>query len=325
MANAMFDEVRAAKVKAALLAMQRKSWEQGVAAQAFLEAGDDATAILLAREAVVHALKDGRVGLVEGDRPATDPASIGEPLLRAARATGDARLAAAADRLLEFLLLKAPRSPEGLIYHNFVERRIWVDSIYMAPPFLAAAGRPEEAVAQIVGYRKALRDPGTGLYRHMWDDDTRSFARAAFWGVGNGWAVAGMTRVIRALPPAMDARRRELELYVGELVAAALPFQRPDGLFHDVLDDPATFVETNAAQMMAYSIYRGVASGYLDPALIERAEAMRAAALAKVDELGFVQGVCGAPRFDSPGTAAEGQAFHILMEAARADLPGLAV
>ena len=34
---------------------------------------------------------------------------------------------------------------------------------------------------------------------------------------------------------------------------------------------------------------------------------------------GLVQGVCGAPHFDHPGTAAEGQSFFLLMEAAYRD------
>jgi hypothetical protein len=72
--------------------------------------------------------------------------------------------------------------------------------------------------------------------------------------------------------------------------------------------------------MLAYVIYRGVAGGYLERSLLARADAMRDAANGKVDEYGIVQGVCGAPFFSSPGTAAEGQAFYILMEVARADL-----
>jgi hypothetical protein len=46
---------------------------------------------------------------------------------------------------------------------------------------------------------------------------------------------------------------------------------------------------------------------------------MRAAARAKVDQYGFVQGVCGAPTFDQAGVAAEGQAFFLMMEAAAAN------
>jgi len=86
-----------------------------------------------------------------------------------------------------------------------------------------------------------------------------------------------------------------------------------------VLDDPATFVETNAAQMFAYTIYRGVRSGWLARGYLEQADKIRAAAHAKVDAYGLVHGVCGAPNFDRPGTATEGQAFFLLMEAAYRD------
>ena len=47
---------------------------------------------------------------------------------------------------------------------------------------------------------------------------------------------------------------------------------------------------------------------------------MRLAVYSKVDELGLVQGVCGSPEFDHPGTATEGQAFFIMMEVAYNEL-----
>jgi hypothetical protein len=47
---------------------------------------------------------------------------------------------------------------------------------------------------------------------------------------------------------------------------------------------------------------------------------LRAAAIGKVDAFGIVQGVCGAPNFNRAGTSTEGQAFYLLMEAARRDL-----
>ncbi len=49
---------------------------------------------------------------------------------------------------------------------------------------------------------------------------------------------------------------------------------------------------------------------------------MRKAAHGKVDEFGLVQGVCGSPTFNHPGTATEGQAFFLLMEAAYSTLSG---
>lgn len=314
------DEKRLSRVMHAMLAMQRRAWEQGVAAQALLELGEIDWVVLLAKDAVVNQLKDGRLALNEGKAPVADPAANGEPLLRAAEVTGDASLREAAERMLEFLLHKAPRTRDGLIYHNHIENQLWVDAIYMAPPFLAVAGHPEEAVRQLVGYRDRLFDGEAGLYNHIWDEDLQAYARGLFWGVGNGWAAAGMARVIRALPASMAAERELLVGFVRELLDSCLAHQRDDGLFHDVFDDPETFVETNAAQMLAYTIYRGVAEGWLDRGYLAHADRMRAAAHGKVDAYGLVQGVCGAPHFNRSGTATEGQAFFLLMEAAVRDL-----
>ena len=304
----------------AMLAMQRRAWEQGVASQALLELGETDLVILLAKDAVVNQKKDGRLGLNEGDRPVADPASNGEAVLYAAGKTGDPVLREASDRMLDFLLYRAPRTRDGIIFHNFVENMIWVDAFYMAPPFIAVAGHPQEAVRQIEGYRKILLNPEKKLYYHIWDDDRQRFERKLLWGVGNGWAAAGMTRLIRTLPVSMAADRERIIGYVRELVDACLKYQCEEGLFHDILDDPSSFVETNCAQMMAYTIYRGVKGGWLDRSYLQKADRMRKAVHLKVDRFGLVQGVCGAPNFNRPGTATEGQAFFLLMEAAYTDL-----
>jgi len=58
---------------------------------------------------------------------------------------------------------------------------------------------------------------------------------------------------------------------------------------------------------------RGV---WLDASCRQYADRMRRAAHEKVDNYGLVQDVCGVPTFELPGTATEGQAFFLLMEAA---------
>ena len=308
------------RVMFAMLTMQRRAWEQGVASQALLEMGETDLLILFAKDAVVNQKKDGRLGLNEGDRPVADPASNGEPVLVAAKLTGDNSLKLAADRMLEFLLYKAPKTPDGIIYHNYIENMIWVDAFYMAPPFLAIAGHPDEAVKQIDGYRKILLNPEKKLYYHIWDQDRQKYERKLLWGVGNGWAAAGMTRVLKALPDSMKNEKERIAGYIKELLDGCLKYQRSDGLFHDILDDPSTFVETNSAQMLAYTIFRGIKSGWLDHSYEQYGLKMRKAAHGKVDSFGLVQGVCGAPNFNKPGTATEGQAFFLLMEAAYRDM-----
>jgi rhamnogalacturonyl hydrolase YesR len=307
------------RVKAASMAFQRFQWEQGVVAQAFLELGDRDTAFLLARAAAYRDAPDGRIGVMDLNRSIDDPAASGEALVLAARETGDDFLRHAADRLYFYLKHRAPRSVDGTLYHFNIINQIWVDAYYMAPPFLAAMGDFDEALKQIVGYRKALFDEGKGMHSHIWDDDKGEFHRRDFWGVGNGWAMAGVTRVISMLPGDREAEKRYLVEFVRKMVDGCLAHQRPDGLFHDVLDNPGSFVDTNFAQMLAYTIYRGVARGNLDAGYLHFADRAREAAYGKVDAYGFVQGVCGLPEFNRAYVAPEGQAFFLLMEAAARD------
>lgn len=308
------------RVKQALLAMQRHSWEQGVAAQAFLESGDDDVVVVMAYEAVLRQLPDGRLAVVGGAEAVTDPAANGEPVLHAARLTGDSALHEAAERQLDWLVGLAPRTRDGILHHLVDRPQVWVDSMYMAPPFLAVAGHPEEAVQQVDGFHRLLWDPRARLYAHMWDEERNAYARADHWGVGNGWAAAGLVRVIAGLPDAMEEERRRLIGYLREGIDGCLAHMRPDGLFHDIVDDPTSFVETNLSQMLAYAVYRAVDAGWLPEPYLASADRMRDAARAKVDRYGLVHGVCSAPRFDRPGTAPEGQAFFVLMEAAAARL-----
>jgi rhamnogalacturonyl hydrolase YesR len=304
------------RVKLAMLAMQRASWEQGVAAQAFLELGDDEMVIRMAKGALVRQDKQGRLAVLGNDGGVTDPAASGEAVLHAAKLTGDQKLKEGAERMLDYLLNKAPKTSEGILHHIIRGPEIWIDSMYMAPPFLSVAGHPAEAVKQINGFRDALWNPQKKLFSHMWHTERKEFVREAFWGVGNGWAAAGMARVIRSLPSSMKSEKTQLMGYVTEVIDGCLKHLREDGLFHDVLDNPDTFVETNLSQMLAYSIYRGVYEEWLDSSYLEFADRMREAAHGKVDEFGLVQGVCGSPTFNHPGTATEGQAFFLLMEAA---------
>jgi rhamnogalacturonyl hydrolase YesR len=184
----------------------------------------------------------------------------------------------------------------------------------MAPPFLALMGDCDEAMKQMKGFRKYLFDPEKKLLHHMWDEDKKQYAREAFWGGGNGWTVAGIAKIIRILPDNRNDIRTGLAEYGKELIDGCPKYLRPDGLFHDVIDNPDTFVETNLSQMLAFGIYTGIQSGWLDYSYREMADKMRRGARQKIDANGIVQGACGSPHFDKPGTSVEAQAFFLFME-----------
>jgi len=311
------------KVKRAMLTMQRYSWEQGVAAQAMIESGEKEWAMLLAREAVHRSIPDGRVAVMGNFSGITDPCANGEAIGFARNETSDPLFVEAYNKLLEWAVRLAPRNNAGIVYHLEAEPEFWVDSFYMLPPFLAYAGYFEEAIKQIDGYWSALFDKNSGLLSHMWHDDKKKFTRKDFWGVGNGWALAGMSRVLSMLPENERDYRQILISRIMTILVNSIRYQRKDNLFHDVINDPDSFVETNFPQMLAYTIFSGLASGWLPEFDDENktnwlkiANNIRGAVYNMVDDFGYVQGVCGAPDFNRSGNAVEGQAFFILMEAA---------
>ncbi|MGA2167836.1 MAG: glycoside hydrolase family 88 protein [Terracidiphilus sp.] len=290
----MFD---AAVERAKAMAMQRRDWEQGILAQAMLEANQREQVILLTKAAIVQRTTDGRLGVVVSGGP-TDPAMGGPAYAKAAEWTGDPQIRDAVDGLLAWIRIKAPRSADGILYHVFDAPEMWSDGLNGAPPFLAAMGFYDEALAQIEGYRQRLWNPEKKLLAHIWDDGKRQFKDANLWGGGNGWAAAGLARVIRSLPRDRRQDREHLAAFAREIVDGCLAHQRSDGLFHEVVDQPATFVETNLAQMLAFAICEGVAAAWLPATYRIHGDTMRAAARQKMDAFGCVQGACGAPDFD---------------------------
>ena len=137
----------------------------------------------------------------------------------------------------------------------------------MVVPYLAALGETAAAIAQLDGHRARLRDARTGLWSARWDEDTGAPADARAWGTGNGWVAAGLARAVHQLPGAAGV---SAAASVRELLDACLPWRRPDGLFGDVLDEPAGPADTNVASMLAYAALLGAGEGWLPRPLRRR-------------------------------------------------------
>ncbi|WP_062296119.1 glycoside hydrolase family 88 protein [Demequina maris] len=297
----------------ALLAMQRFGWEQGVASHAAIDDGDTGLAHLLARDAVARQDADGQLGAMD------DAAAVNSgALLEAALLLGedDAAVAEAAQRQRWWLLRFSPRDDWGVLHHLKGSTEVWADSVYMVVPALVAAGDLAPADMQHRMHREQLWDEGTGLYRHRFDMASRTFARDAYWASGNGWVAAGLARALH-LRVAAETVRTRWEGDARALLDACARHEREDGRFHDVLDDPASFVDGCAGLMLAYAAFTGVADGWLPASYADDAARWADAALAHVGEDGIVREVCGAPGFDRQGSSAEAQAFAIMAIAAR--------
>jgi len=184
--NLCSEEKKAETVKKVMLCMQRASWEQGIAAQALLERGEFNLVYLMAKEAVLRQNKDGRLSIMYSDNGVTDTNTSGEMVLKMAEMTGESELKEANKKMLDYLIKKSPRSAEGIIYHTISMPEIWIDSMYMAPPYLFVAGHPDESIKQIEGIKRVLWKSKNRLYSHRWDDGEKKFINKYFWGVGNG-------------------------------------------------------------------------------------------------------------------------------------------
>jgi unsaturated rhamnogalacturonyl hydrolase len=306
---------QAKKAWMAMLCCARQPWEQGMASRAALELGDDEAVYLLARDAALRQLPDGRLAMLGKADVVTDPASNGEALIRAWEISGEPELGEAAERQLAYLLETAPRAEDGTYFHFEGISEIWVDSMAMAPPFLSLMGHHEEALLQVEGMARRLMSPEAGLFSHRWDEEGGTFARKAFWGIGNGWALDGMLRIDLLLPPRFAREKAKLLARLEGLIDSAARLRRASGLFPEILDDPGSPEESQFAAMLAYVLYKGIEGKVFDRKRKMLADSLRDAVREMVDEHGFLREAGGSPGFESPGTSTEGQAFYIMMEA----------
>ena len=305
-----------------MLGMQRYPWEQGVCAQALYEAGMDELWIPMAYDAIKRMSQDGRLAMVGGDVAVSDPAANGEVCLRAYDKTGDRFYKDGADRMLDYLLNTAPRTDEGIICHNtvtFVEGysplQIWVDGLYMVPPFLAAMGYMDEALKQVRGYIRYLYDKDSHLFYHIYDAGSKRFVRKVHWATGNGWALLGLIRIIEIAEISGNTPvKEELRDILTGILREILKYQLPDGRFRDILDDGNSFIDGTSAMMISAVIYRGNIHGFIDFG-IEEADRAFTTVTEKIDEYGLIHEVAGCPDFIDEGTSAEAQAAYIMAAA----------
>ncbi|MGH6614409.1 glycoside hydrolase family 88 protein [Sphingomonas sp.] len=165
--------------------------------------------------------------------------------------------------------------------------QIWVDCMDIDGPFLvrlaAATGEDryfDQAAEELLGYARALQDEGGGLFRH--GHEKYAGRNGAHWARGNGWALMGLADSLEILPPEHPAAA-ELRQRLASLVAALAARQDEGGLWHTVLTDDATYLETTLAAMVACTLPVAIGHGLVDPRFAAMAGAARAAMLAHVD------------------------------------------
>lgn len=149
------------------------------------------------------------------------------------------------------------------------QTRVWIDDMFMittiqSQAYLATGNRKyiDRAAAEMVMYLEQIQRPN-GLFFHA---PTAPF----FWARGNGWMAAGMSRLLSVLPKDNPNRPVIMEAYL-KMMGTLLKHQDPDGMWHQLIDEPTSYKETSGTGMFAYAMLVGVKHGWLEKKTYEPA------------------------------------------------------
>lgn len=223
---------------------------------------------------------DGEIRTYDASLYNIDHVNSGKMLLRYLERTGDEKYRQAADAI-RAQLADHPRTSEGAFWHKQIYPwQLWLDGVYMGMPFLAHHSLVdsdehgiEEAVGEFLIADRRLRDPGTGLYYHAWDEkaaqawaDPDTGLSPYFWSRGMGWFAAALVDVLDYVPEERTDLREPLIAIIRDLADALLE-HRVDGVWYQVSDQPdrtGNYPEASGSSMFVYMLAKAVNQGYLD-------------------------------------------------------------
>lgn len=202
--------------------------------------------------------------LEDGIPPLTvNAVSLGHSLLSLHQATGEEIYIKKATEMAEFLTHDAIRFADGILQHTVnsavhtFPEQAWVDTMFMAGYFLLRIGTQigcaeyiADALRQYHGHEQLLQDDTTNLYYHGWDHRSQSHMSGVFWARGNAWAALTMARALDLV----DVQHPSFMIIEGSLrdqLSALARLQDESGLWHTVLNDPNSYLETSASAGIA--------------------------------------------------------------------------
>jgi rhamnogalacturonyl hydrolase YesR len=226
---------------------------------------------------------------------------VGQMYLAMYARSQDPALIADVEARFDWILKHPPGT--GLKYGEKADRWTWSDALFMAPPVWAR-------LAALTGdqrYLDFLDREWWATTDHLYVKEERLFHRddrfatrrepngeRVFWSRGNAWVVAGLVRVLDALPEGWRGRARYAAL-LREMSARVAALQPPDGLWRPSLLDPASYPtpETSGSALFCYALARGIRHGILErdaywPA-VDRAWQGLARSVSADGRLGWVQ------------------------------------
>ncbi len=216
----------------------------------------------------------------------------------------------------------APEHPLLDLFHDYYREQLRPDGTFAQPEMISAEGsytiayplavlaqtRRDSALAALAAEvlrvrRTSLRRP-EGLWLRHHEDDTRSFRS---WARGVAWYLLGLARSLEHLRDL--AETADLAAELRSAADWALGHQRPDGLWGNFLDDPATLADTSGSAGIAAALARAASLGLLEPAHRAAAERCWHGLLGHLTCDGFLD---GAAQSNRGGEALQRASYRVL-------------
>ncbi|MBR5287313.1 MAG: glycoside hydrolase family 88 protein [Clostridia bacterium] len=180
-----------------------------------------------------------------------------------------------------WIMERFPRTQEGGFQHmtsdTLNDQELWDDTLFMTVLFLANMGRIEgkreyiqEAQRQFLLHIKYLADKETGLWYHGWTFNGQHNFAGAFWGRGNCWVTIAIPEFIDMVS-VDESVKAELVAALRRQAKSLARCQSESGMWHTLLDDPTSYVESSATCGFGYGLLRAVRMGLIAPEYEETA------------------------------------------------------
>jgi len=171
--------------------------------------------------------------------------------------TSDPRYLPLVRRVADLGFTATGEMKESMPFHDEMS-----DSIFMATPILSRAGaltgerRYFDMAARHVAFMRKLVLRPDGLYRH-------SPLTEAAWGRGNAFPALGLALTLDVFPKTHPEYGRLLQDFQQHMAKLA-EFQDSEGMWREVIDEPASYAEFSATAMIGTAMAMGVRNGWLD-------------------------------------------------------------
>ena len=202
----------------------------------------------------------------------------------------------------DWLIGGAPITCDGGLEHTVTEEgvefreQIWADTLFMACIFLTKLGNITQkneyidfAVNQLNIHHELLVNPKTGLYYHGWDGEKRNNMSCVSWGRANAWILYSTLEISRLLGGFHGMIH--IEKRIKKHVEALSNWQREDGSFGTIIDEPSSYSEISATAGIAAGIRLAVKMGVSDKKHMSMSEKAVQAVSTSVMLDGTVDGV----------------------------------